>query len=56
MNKCIPAITQLYILVPIVIHIYNKYPSFILSLMLLLKVGMGDGGEQTCTKYCIVVS
>ena len=49
MIKCILVIYQLYILNPIVIHIINKYPSFILSLILLMKVGMGDGGEQTST-------
>ena len=49
MNRYILFISQLYILDLIVIYIINKYPSFLLSLILFMKVGMNDGSEQTST-------
>ena len=47
MNKCILAISQLYILVPIITHINNIYSSFILILILLLKIGISGGDGPT---------
>ena len=49
MNRYVLVISQLYILSPIVMHIINEYTSLLLSLILLMKVSMGDGDEQTST-------
>ena len=52
MNKCILAISQLYILVPIITHINNIYSSFILILILLLKIGISGGDGPT--HFCLI--